>query len=64
MDKRKIKAGDRYKWGSHIHIEITRVATDESWADIRAIGPSGNSWRKRMPLPLSDEYKKVSDGDN
>lgn len=57
-----IKKGDKFIWHGQVTIEVTRVAKDEAWADVIASGPHGNSWSKRMALPLDDKYVKVSDG--
>ena len=48
----KPQKGDRY--ASHtLVMEVTRVAKDGSWADIKVWQPhTGASWTKRQPTPI------------
>jgi hypothetical protein len=42
--------GDVFVNEDNTRIVITRVARDNTWADIRVVQPHGAEWRKRQPL--------------
>lgn len=42
--------GDQYVLKDGTRIEVKRVASDHSWADIKVTQRSGASWSKRQPL--------------
>jgi len=53
LDER-VRKGDRYVYGDDskpYFIEVTRVARDQSWADIRVCNWAV-MWTKRQPLPV------------
>jgi hypothetical protein len=58
-----VSKGDRYLFGAQpsVVVTVTRVARDESWADIRCTVP-GSTWTKRQPLPLSATFRRVEGG--
>lgn len=60
--ERKVREGDKFKWRDSLTITVTRVAADETWADIEVNGPSGNSWGKRHKLPFPEAYERIEDG--
>jgi hypothetical protein len=56
--------GQRYTW-THgatpdmpIDVLVTRVAADQSWADIVCTDTLGVPWRKRQPLPFPQGMKR------
>lgn len=52
VEEREIKAGQAWRWMGN-DISISRVAKDQSWADIFVMPPNGNPWTKRQPLPMA-----------
>ncbi len=54
-----LKRGDQFVWRHDdepekpVYIEVTRVARDGSWADIRCC-TWAVAWTKRQPLPLPE----------
>ena len=46
-----VEKGDRLDW-SGVAVEVTRVARDGSWADVRCTHPVDGTWTKRQQLPL------------
>jgi hypothetical protein len=47
-----VRKGDRLDWDG-ISIEVTRVARDGTWADIRCQDYPA-MWTKRQPLPMPE----------
>lgn len=45
-----INAGERYRSGLGLTLDIHRVAKDGAWADVTVTDPGGTSWRKRQRL--------------
>lgn len=55
--------GARYEWsaladGVAVQVEVIRVATDQSWADLRCTD-GAVTWSKRQALPLPDSFRRV-----
>jgi hypothetical protein len=51
--------GDCYMATETNHVQVMRVAKDETWADIRVTQPSGYSWTKRQPLPFPQDWRRL-----
>lgn len=61
--QRSVRAGDRLVWRHNlwpvpIHIEVTRVARDGTWADID-VTMCDAQWSRRTPLPLPSGCRNV-----
>jgi len=64
-----LQKGDRYLWHG-VHIEVTRVASDGRWANIKCYtGEPGaedyHEWTKEQPTPegrFPDDWELASDG--
>lgn len=57
---RKVKRGDDYLWASGeavapVSVTVTRVAADESWANILCT-TGGETWTKRQSLPFPSTF--------
>lgn len=55
--------GDLFIWtvgtrNDSVSVKITRVAKDQTWADILCWGGRG-VWTKRQPLPLPDTFHRL-----
>lgn len=59
----KVAKGERLTWRHDddpdhpVYIEVTRVARDGTWADIRC-HTFADSWSKRQPLPLPQGVRR------
>jgi len=52
--------GDVYLWNESVRAEITRIAKDGSWADLRCttfLNP--DSWNKRQKIPFPASFVRV-----
>lgn len=48
--------GDKFIWNDGVCVEITRVAKDQTWADLRCWTSINVSWTKRQTLPLPESF--------
>jgi hypothetical protein len=55
-----ILQGQKYKWMGAI-FEVTRVAKDQSWADIKVstVSRPDKTWTKRQPLPFPEDCQHI-----
>lgn len=58
-----MKAGDNYTWKGSVAVQVTRVASDGTWADIvcQNYGDTGmgTMWTKRISLPFPEDFIPV-----
>lgn len=52
-----VKKGDRF-WGMGCAVEVLRASS--TWVDVKVVQPkSGETWNKRMPLPLPEDWEEA-----